>query len=84
MLHFHYPFISDGHLDWCYFFDVMHKPAKVVGVIDVSEGREESFGYMPRSGGVGSYSSAICNFLRNLQIDFHNFCTHLYSEIEKR
>ena len=40
---------------------------------------ETSFGYMPRSSIVGSWSRAIPNFWRNCQIDFQYGCTSLHS-----
>jgi hypothetical protein len=38
-----------------------------------------SSGYMPRSGIPGFSGSAMSNFLRNCQSDFHNGCTSLQS-----
>jgi hypothetical protein len=39
----------------------------------------ESFGYMPRSGIVGSSGYTMFNFLRNHQTDFQSDCTSLQS-----
>uniref|UniRef100_A0ABI7WZ55 Uncharacterized protein n=1 Tax=Felis catus TaxID=9685 RepID=A0ABI7WZ55_FELCA len=38
-----------------------------------------SFGKIPRCGIARSYGSFIFNFLRNLNIIFHDGCTHLHS-----
>lgn len=37
-----------------------------------------SFGNAPRSGTIGSYGNAMCNFLRNHQTAFHSCCIILH------
>ena len=44
----------------------------------------ESFGYMPRSGIVGSLGNTMSNFLRNFQTDFQSGCTSLQSHQQWR
>ena len=39
-----------------------------------------SFGYIPRSGIVGSYDSSVFNFLKNLYTGFYSSYTSLYSQ----
>lgn len=43
-----------------------------------------TFGYLPRSGIVGSWGRTILNFLRSLQIDFQHGCTRFQSHQQWR
>jgi hypothetical protein len=74
----------EGHLGCFQLLAVTHKVAmnivEHVSLLYVGE----SFGYMPRSGIVGSLGNTMSNFLRNFQTDFQSGCTSLQSHQQWR
>jgi hypothetical protein len=77
-------FSVEGHLSSFQLLDIINKAAmnivEHVSLLYVGA----SFGYMPRSGIVGSSDSTMSSFLRNLQTDFHSGCTSLQSHQQWR
>jgi hypothetical protein len=69
----------EGHLDSFQLLAIINKAAKnIVGHVSLLP-VEISSGYVPGIGIDGSFSSTVCNFLRNLQTDFQNVWTSLQS-----
>ena len=68
----------EGHLGSFQLLAIINKGAMNI-VEHVSLPVRTSSGYMPRRGIAGSSSSAMSNFLRNWQTDFHSGCTSLQS-----
>ena len=80
ILHFAYPFISDGHLSSFHVLANVNSAAMKMGVqISLRDPVLNSFEYLASSGIAGLYSNSIFNFLRNCHVLFHNDSTIIHS-----
>ena len=66
----------DGHLDCFHSLSIMYIHVQVFFFLNSVF---SSFGYVPRSGIVGSYGNSIVNFSKNYQTVFHSDCIILHS-----
>ena len=70
----------NGHLGCFPVLVIVNNPAKNTGMkISLGESNFNFFGLKPRSGLAESYGNSIFNFLRTLNIVFHDGCTHQHS-----
>jgi hypothetical protein len=69
----------EGHLGFFHLLAIINKAVmNIVGHVSLLHAETFS-GYMPRSGIAGLLGSAMSNFLRSHQTDFHSGCTSLQS-----
>lgn len=79
-MHYIFPSSVKRHLGWLYLLAVLNNAAMSMGIqISIQVPAFSSFGSIPRSGIVRSYSDSVFKFLRNCHVNSHSSYMTLHS-----